>query len=228
MKILHLATFIGNIGDNASHIGLKNILPELLGDNVQIDELEIRKTYSVYTLPDKWSFNDELIDRINGYDLLLIGGGHFLDFWLPNSPTGTALEFDSSMLSRIDTPIMITSTGCMPRNNVPKGNVEKLRRFLSELLERDNVFIGVRNDGSRQVLLEDIGQHFSDAIPEVLDHGFFYDNDGQSYRASDKPYVVINSTLDQLNVISKGIGQINEKTYLSEMASVIDHLFADY
>ena len=40
-KILHVASFIGNIGDNASHCGLYSILHSVLGDNASIEQQEI-------------------------------------------------------------------------------------------------------------------------------------------------------------------------------------------
>lgn len=48
MKILHLASHTGNIGDNISHIGLHNILNQILGNDYTMDNLEIRKSYNIY------------------------------------------------------------------------------------------------------------------------------------------------------------------------------------
>jgi polysaccharide pyruvyl transferase WcaK-like protein len=223
MKILHVATFIGNIGDNASHIGFKEILEENLGTGHQIDTLEIRKTYAVYTLPDKWRFDMDFAKKANEYDLLLIGGGHFLDFWVKNSHTGTTLDISDEVLSALKVPIMIISMGCMHRTDVPEENVPKLRRFLDKLLERKQTAIAVRNDGSKKILKDIVGQVYFENIPEVLDSGFFYDTDAAIYTPSDKPYVIMNSTVDQLSMKSRIVGEIDSHMYVDEMGKVINH-----
>jgi polysaccharide pyruvyl transferase WcaK-like protein len=223
MKILHVATFIGNIGDNASHIGFKEILEENLGTGHQIDTLEIRKTYAVYTLPDKWRFDMDFAKKANEYDLLLIGGGHFLDFWVKNSHTGTTLDISDEVFSALKVPIMIISMGCMHRTDVPEENVPKLRRFLDKLLERKQTTIAVRNDGSKKILKDIIGQVYFENIPEVLDSGFFYDTDAAIYNPSDKPYVIMNSTVDQLSMKSRTMKVIDPLMYVDEMSKVINH-----
>ncbi|WP_301009429.1 hypothetical protein [Helicobacter sp. UBA3407] len=73
IRILHLASFSGNIGDNISHIGFKNLLNQLHLD-LDITRLEIRKFYNNYNLSDKRFFNQELISEINSYDGCIIGG----------------------------------------------------------------------------------------------------------------------------------------------------------
>ena len=46
MKILHIASFNGNIGDNAHHNGFRKNFSEIIGvRNLIWDELEIRKFY---------------------------------------------------------------------------------------------------------------------------------------------------------------------------------------
>ena len=74
IRILQLASFSGNIGDNISHIGFKNLLNQLHLD-LDITRLEIRKFYNNYNLSDKRFFNQELISEINSYDGCIIGGG---------------------------------------------------------------------------------------------------------------------------------------------------------
>ena len=47
MKILNVSSFQGNIGDNASFMGLKSLLTRLKVD-ITIDKLEIRRFYQNY------------------------------------------------------------------------------------------------------------------------------------------------------------------------------------
>lgn len=223
MKILHVATFIGNIGDNASHIGFQKILEENVGQNYQIDQLEIRKTYAVYNLSDSWRFDMDFARKANQYDLVLIGGGHFLDFWVKNSFTGTTLDISDEVLDAIKVPIMIVSMGCMHRTDVPEENIPKLRHFLDRLLERNNTTIAFRNDGSSSVVRDFVGNKYYENIPEVLDSGFFYDTDASMYRPVDKPYIIMNSTVDQLFMKSTQVGEIDPDFYNNEMLKVINH-----
>lgn len=76
-KILHVASFVGNIGDNASHMGLHNILKSIVKIPFTIDEMEIRRFYKNYNLPDKMMFDSQFVHLANCYDLLIIGGGWF-------------------------------------------------------------------------------------------------------------------------------------------------------
>ena len=78
-KILHVASFIGNIGDNASHCGFYSILHSVMGGNASIEQQEIRKFYKNYHDADKLSFDLDFVDYANRFGLLIIGGVGFLD-----------------------------------------------------------------------------------------------------------------------------------------------------
>lgn len=224
MKILHLASHIGNIGDNASHIGFRSILSSIIQRPFEIDKLEIRKFYKSYTLQDKMSFDKKFVALANSYDLLVIGGGGFLDFWVQDSETGTTLDISNEILDQISTPLFVSSVGCIPHRKVPAGNVEKLKMFLDRLLNRKNTFLAVRNDGSSQVLKELFGETYQNRIPEVLDHAFFYTNDGTSYKPVDNPYMIINTTHDQMEMVNRRKGRINVNAYVTQMQSVMAYI----
>ena len=224
MKILHLASHTGNIGDNASHIGFRNVLSSIVKERFQIDELDIRRFYISYSLPDKLFFDDAFAARVNTYDLLVIGGGGFLDFWVEGSVTGTTLNISEEILNKITTPVFISSVGCIPHKDIPEGNVEKFRRFLDTLLSRKKTFLAVRNDGSSQVLKELIGKKYFEKIPVVLDHGFFYENDGTRYKPCEEPYILINTTDDQVKMLNRKTGRVDEQTFIDEMHKVIKYI----
>jgi len=224
MRILHLAAFNGNIGDNASHIGLRKVLSEIIQESYTIDNLEIRKFYNNYNLPDKHSFDAAFAELVNQYDLFIIGGGGFLDFWVENSVTGTTLNISNEILDLIKTPIAIISVGSIPHKEVPEGNIEKFRNFLDKLLNKKNVFIAVRNDGSKDILNDLIGSDYANAIPEVLDSGFFYENNGDLYKPSQKEYILINTTSDQVLMNNREMGKIETSLYTKEMSKVVNHI----
>ncbi|MBE9585366.1 polysaccharide pyruvyl transferase family protein [Mucilaginibacter sp. JRF] len=227
MKILHIASFDGNIGDNASHIGFDNILAQVVDGDVAVDQLEIRKFYNNYSLPDKQRFDADLAALANKYDYLFIGGGGFLDFDIKGSVTGTTIALSPEVLDLIKSPIIISSIGSNPRNDIPEGNIDKYRAFLDAFLSAEKNFLAVRNDGSKQVLRDIIGQKYHDAIPEVLDHGFFYENDGSFYKPTPKKYILINTTSDQVHMKNRNIGEVSEEGYITEMGKVINYIIAE-
>ncbi len=56
MNVLHIASFCGNVGDNANHYGLRKKLSYIFPENVVYDELEIRRFYKNYDGKDKLFF----------------------------------------------------------------------------------------------------------------------------------------------------------------------------
>lgn len=65
-KALHVASFTGNIGDNANHQGTRRVLSENLGE-VNWTQLEMRESYW-----GRWSFNQEFVDMANPISLILL------------------------------------------------------------------------------------------------------------------------------------------------------------
>jgi polysaccharide pyruvyl transferase WcaK-like protein len=223
VKVLHIASFIGNIGDNASHIGLYNILNTLLCE-YSIHQIEIRKFYKNYNRSDKQFFDQDFIIYINTFDVVIIGGGGFLDYWVPDSQTGTTLDIAPSLLQSITVPLLITSVGCVPHKEVPVGNVTKFREFLDAVKHNKKIKIAVRTDGSVDSLHEDIGQHYLTNIPEVLDSGFFYDVKDGNVFPIDKSYVAINITYDQILMKNKQSYDLDQNVYYAELVKTLVHI----
>ena len=88
MRILHLASFTGNIGDNLNHSGLYRSLEKELGvKNFSIQEEEIREYFW-----KKKQFDQGIIKKFNFFDLIIVGGGNFFELWVENSRTGTSID----------------------------------------------------------------------------------------------------------------------------------------
>ena len=207
MRILHIASFNGNIGDNASHIGFRNIL-KTLGIIATIDQIEIRRFYKNYSLFDKQSFDEDFIKKANQYDLVVFGGGGFLDYWVPNSETGTTIDISLDLFQQLLVPVLFTSIGCIPHKEVPEGNVEKFSRFVNAILEKKNAALAVRNDGSKIILKSVLGDTIACKIPQLLDNGFFYKSHRKFSRITDGKYIAINVTKDQLLMKNQTIGEV--------------------
>ena len=152
LKTLHLASFIGNIGDNANHNGFYNFLFQNKDFKFEIDRLEIREFYW-----KKRFFDKSFVDLVNQYDLLIIGGGNYFELWVENSPTGTSIAIELELLKQIKTPILFNALGVDPGQGISKINIQKFRNFLDLLIERKD-FISIRNDGAKDTIIEYIGK----------------------------------------------------------------------
>lgn len=241
IKILHLASFIGNIGDNASHFGLRSILNTIFDKSPEIDRLEIRRFYKNYNLPDKLFFDENFVELTNNYDVVIIGGGGFFNFCIENSNTGTTLDFSDNIFLKIKTPIIISSMGILQHQDVPEGNIQKFENFLNLILNKDNATLALRNDGSKVIINKLFGSKY-ELIPEILDNAFFYKPKKLEFLISEKKYILINITKDQVQMKNMIIGSVNYKFYLSELLKFIKkvikesdlnilfapHIFSDY
>lgn len=224
MKILHIAAFEGNIGDNASHIGFSNILDCVL-DEYKIDRLEIRKAYKNYTENDKLRFDDEFVKLANNYDVVVFGGGGFLDYWVEGSSNGTTIDIEEKILDKLETEVIIASVGCNPHRVVPKENYRKFSSFLDFVKNKGNIQIALRNDGSLDSIQKDFGSCYLDGLVEILNHGYFYYPKENYSLPIDDEYVAINITDDQLNM-NGGISTDRE-WYYKELEKLITGL-AEY
>ncbi|WP_226684803.1 polysaccharide pyruvyl transferase family protein [Shewanella indica] len=218
MKILHIAAFEGNVGDNASHLGFCQILDSTL-ENYEVDRIEIRKAYKNYDKPDKVRFDESFVKLANSYNLVVFGGGGFLDYWVEGSSNGTTIDISTLILDQIQTKILITSVGSNPHRKVPEENYEKFRQFLNYVSESDKIKIALRNDGSIVSIKRDFGEEFLVNLDEILDHGYFY-QPGKHWRLPiDGKYVALNITDDQLNMQG---GLTEERDwYYGELESLI-------
>lgn len=225
MKIAHLASFSGNIGDNASHLGLYEILNRKFGNNkFSIQNIEIRRFYKNYTLPDKCLFDESFVSYVNQFNLLIVGGGGFLDYWISDSKTGTTIDIDESTLNKIKIPIVFAGVGSLPHKEVPEGNTLKFKLFLDTLLQNKNVCVGLRNDGSFDHLKNLFGSEFSSKMYKLLDNAFFYQSNTKSAQLIDSEYIIINTTDDQLFMTNRLIGQIDREHYVNELRKIINYI----
>jgi polysaccharide pyruvyl transferase WcaK-like protein len=224
MKILHIASFVGNIGDNASHLGFKNLLTDCEPDT-SISCLEMRKFYKNYQAQDRLNFDQNFIDHANTFDRVVIGGGGFLDYCIKDSQSGTTIDMCPTLLSGLKVPVWLTSVGCAPHQPVPSGNKQKFRNFLDACLDNKMLRINVRNDGSIRALREDIGPQYADAITEILDHGFFY----QPQPTESLPvnnYIAVNISQDQIKMQRRSGHVIDQETYYQNLAQSLNEIIA--
>jgi hypothetical protein len=169
LRVLHLASFDGNIGDNANHNGMnflwKNYLPEY---DFQFTRLEMREFYW------KWKkFDDEFARMVNEYDLFVCGGGNYFELWVEQSPTGTSVSIPLDIMKKIRTPTLFYALGLDPYMGAPDICIERFKRFLDYVLSSDQFLVSVRNDGSLASARRLFGASYADKIHLMPDSGHF-------------------------------------------------------
>lgn len=197
LDVLHVASFVGNIGDNANHNGTRAQLESNLRVDLRFEETEIRKYYQNYSKEDSLSFDDNFIEAANDMDLVLIGGGSFFDIWIDDSSTGTTINLSPDQMNRISTPIVFHGLGSIPRQGTSKELVERFRKFLDYILNSDHTLVSVRNDGSANNIADIVGESYGERITTIPDGAFFVNVDSTNHPEVPEDGVVIG-----INVVS--------------------------
>lgn len=223
LNILHVAATIGNIGDDASHMGLREILNETVG-KYKLTEINIRKAYSNYSGRDKLKFDQTFVEYMNGYDLCIFGGGAFLDHPVEGSVSGTTIDFPINCLDKIKCRVLFASIGCRPKSACGEAQ-DKLKYYLGCILNNPRCEILLRNDGSLNYLNQIGFRH--DKLLEILDHGFFLNPWELELCGLDKQkYACINVVYDQQSFFGNS-AEISEQTYY-KVASAYINCLCDY
>lgn len=222
MKILHVASFMGNIGDNASHLGLTRILRGLIGE-FEETRLEIRDFYKRVPADRRRQFDQSFVDYANGFDLLVIGGGGFLDYWVEGSATGTTIDISADHLARLTVPTLFASMGSHPHKPVPPGNIDKFCAFVRQIRSLPNMRLLPRNDGSILQMGKLLDAETLSGIHEILDNGYFYEQTTfDRYPALiEGSYVAWNITTDQLTMNASLNDQAATETYYRRLADAV-------
>ncbi|MDX8044607.1 polysaccharide pyruvyl transferase family protein [Gracilibacillus sp. S3-1-1] len=195
VTVLHIASFHGNIGDNANHNGFRRKLKQILTADIQLDELEIREFYQSWAMRD---FNSkEFIDMCNQYDLVVIGGGNFFELKWDYSVTGTTINLSEDTLKQIDTPIFFNGLGCDIAKGSSQQTIEKFEHFMDLLTKSSKYLVSVRNDGSMKTLQKLYGDKYQNSIHKVADGAFFMEANRTNFPEINPEYRVIG-----VNVVS--------------------------
>jgi polysaccharide pyruvyl transferase WcaK-like protein len=223
LNVLHIASFIGNVGDNANHKGSEFLRDQFLDYTFNISRKEIREFYW-----KEWLFNSaEFVAEANAYDLVMIGGGNYFELWVENSKTGTSIDLDLEYLKKIETPILFYSLGCDLGQGVPEANVEKFKKFLDYLTDNNKYFVSVRNDGALSNIEKIYQDRYKDKISRIPDGGFFTDAPIYEHPELEKgkKNILINVAGDMLDVrFPNGQGKNTYEDFVDDFAQVLDAL----
>lgn len=169
LKVLHLASFAGNIGDvenqRSFRLWTKQLLPEF---EITWKDFEIRRFYR-----KEEKVHSNFFDSMRQSDLLVIGGGNFLELWPEDTPSGTSLPFSADELIDSGIPVFFNSLGVDNGQGVSDSSAEKFKNFINDLLSKGRIFLTVRNDGSMQTILPYLRNEHKARCIKLPDHGFF-------------------------------------------------------
>lgn len=203
LKILHIASFHGNIGDNANHAGFRPWFESVLGRPSTWHDLEIRE---FYWKERQW--DSGFVDYANEFDLVVIGGGNYFELWVETSPTGTSIAIPPDLYRQMEVPVFFNALGVDEGQGASAGAVEKFQAFVDCALEEKGDLISVRNDGAHATLTKHLGASYGDRVNTVPDGGFFsseaWKEEGSN--SDGKTLIGINIACDMPEVRFQGFG----------------------
>jgi polysaccharide pyruvyl transferase WcaK-like protein len=171
---LHLASFVGNLGDNAMHDGEYRTRAADLPFPLDHRACEVRDFIH-------WrarSFDESFLAEAKQADVLIVGGFSLFQLWRDTTVSGTYLDVTSEFFARLPCPVWFHGLGCDATRGVNALAVERTRAFLDELLPLEKFRFSLRNDGSVDLIREHLGAAYADAMAIVPDGGLFAEPEG--------------------------------------------------
>jgi len=192
VRIGHLASFQGNLGDVANHLGFRSWFERNLGSPTDWVDIEIRDFYRGFR-----NFDDNFVNEVNEFDIFIIGGGNYFELWPTNSRTGCSIDLPVDLLEKIRTPIFFNALGLDDGQGVSQNALKYFPKFISTIVENGHNLLTLRNDGSHSALTANFKELQHLQIPVLPDHGFFcMENRGIS-RVVDREKLVLGVNLAQ-------------------------------
>ena len=172
MKVMHIASFGGNIGDILNHYGFYKTIGTRIGIDYS-EKVEVRRFYKNASPNEKLTFSSKFLREVNEYDVLIIGGGGFFDARWPYSHTGTTIDFSDDFISGIKIPVIVNAMGYHEFYSQTDQEVQKLfGQFVRKVIDK-GWFLSLRNDGSFARFRRRYGSLGENKILCVPDNGFF-------------------------------------------------------
>lgn len=196
LRVLHVASFSGNIGDNANHAGFRRWFEGLAGGPALWTEFEIRDVYRGLR-----AFDEAFSAEANDHDLVVVGGGNYFELWVENSPTGTSFSISDEAWAALRVPVLFNALGVDAGQGVPALSRERFERFLAKVFASDQYLLSVRNDGSAATLSRVVEALPLDRVIRLPDAGFFADYPSSAVQglAKSGPAIGINLAGDMLD-----------------------------
>ncbi|MCF8297384.1 MAG: polysaccharide pyruvyl transferase family protein [Saprospiraceae bacterium] len=227
LKILQLASFSGNIGDNANITGTRRLLSKNLGYELEFENLEIRQFF--------WGerkFDIEFSHYVNQFDLFIVGGGNFFELWVNQSCNNTSIDIDITILERIKTPTVFYSLGMDPGMGTSEKGINKFKKWLDYVISQERFLLSLRNDGSLETAISYLGEEYASHFYKVPDGGFFTQVDTSHHIEIPKtsPVIGLNLAGDMLDVRFPNITSenISYKKFLDTFSELFNRLLDEH
>lgn len=225
IKALHIASFNGNVGDNANHNGFRKRLVKTLGKDIFFRELEMREFYQSWNLRD---FNSkEFIEICNDHDLVIIGGGNFFELKWDYSNTGTTVNIENDTLDKIKTPLLFHGVGCDIAKGASHSTIKKFGLFLDRITNDEKILVSVRNDGSYETINKLYGNRYCERIYRVPDGAFFIETEKYEFPELNKNLksigINIVSDMKEIRFNKEKEGNISYKEFIVDFAEEVNY-----
>lgn len=223
LKILHLASFSGNIGDNINHMGFRPWFERMLGRPVEWCDLEMREFY--------WgqrAWDESFVALANAHDLLVVGGGNYFELWVENSPNGMSFGLPPEQMRALRVPVFFNALGLDAGQGLGAESLARFRTFLDPVLEDPHVLVSLRNDGSCSTAERLLGARYAKRLGLLPDGGFFASvPDRPASDAANGTVIAVNLACDMADIRFAGFTQTGGQAgFAAEMASALGDIMA--
>ncbi|WP_417768585.1 polysaccharide pyruvyl transferase family protein [Stappia sp.] len=213
LNVLHLASFVGNLGDNAMHDGEYRTRAADLPFALRHSPCEVRE----FIHWQRRAFDESFVGEANAADLVVIGGFSLFQLWRETTSSGTYLEAGPELFAAIRRPILFHGLGVDATRGVSQVAVARSRAFLDAQLAFDHCRFSLRNDGSDALIRDHLGPVYADAMAVVPDGGLFAEPD-----AFDHPGVPEGARFIAVNLA----GDMPDKRYAGADGADLTRRFA--
>lgn len=222
MKILHIASFLGNIGDNFNHLGTRKILEEKLG-KIDWFEIEIRETFR-----KKYAFDINFANYCNSFDAVIFGGGNFFELWVDYSINNTSANIDYDVIDKISVPFYFYALGIDPGMGVDNHGIHKFIKWIQYVNKKDNFYLSYRNDGAVYTLEKYFPVGFNKNFSHLVDGGFLVDPSEilEEIKEDEHKYIGINIAGDMLDI--RFNKELSYKSFISKFSTYLCNVLEDF
>lgn len=233
LRVLHMASFAGNVGDELNHLGFRPWFEGLVDRPVLWDEKEIRGYFR-----RDWEFDDAFIREVNEADLLIIGGGNFFETWPERSASGTSIDLTVEDFEKISIPVFINSIGVDTEQGISTNARIELPRLVDYMASQPHRLLSVRNDGAADALRSISGRSGPGAFIDLPDAGFFLPD--ITHSVTDNRVIGINLACDMpdkrfrsgdrslfVQAISVTITELHSR-HPDMVFRFVPHMYSDY
>lgn len=215
-RVLHIGSHFGNIGDNASHSVVQDAITQRV--QARFDNLEIRR---FYRNAGELEFDAALVRCANTYDLVLFGGGNFLEPVHAYSSTATTLDLSPERMDELKVPFVCNAVSFDPAKLEHGELLERFSVWAEAASANPNVMVNLRDDGSKDDFERLVGPLSRFGFGLVPDPGLFY-TPPHVFPFTSRNYLAVNLAGDLEEVRYPRTG--DKDALFAALRGVIRHL----